>query len=210
MIVAFVQALTIDDLQHVYEKLHTAHESASPYWLNLGLALGLSHFILTNIDTGKYRGDNVSCLREMLVKLLSTQVVTWSLLSDALKKPTVDLINLADSITGLCSFYFLAFVLFIHVSIMKYNFSDAFLHAVNQSTTPILLDRLNLTPADLGDVTDVTRRCSNQAGVAHALRVWRRVNPSRATFRALVEIAIALRRGDTATDICRFIVENTS
>ncbi|XP_064395807.1 uncharacterized protein LOC135342889 isoform X3 [Halichondria panicea] len=174
------KALTIDDLQHVYEKLHTAHESASPYWLNLGLALGLSHFILTNIDTGKYRGDNVSCLREMLVKLLSTQVVTWSLLSDALKKPTVDLINLADSIT------------------------------VNQSTTPILLDRLNLTPADLGDVTDVTRRCSNQAGVAHALRVWRRVNPSRATFRALVEIAIALRRGDTATDICRFIVENTS
>ncbi len=117
MIVAFVQVLTIDDLQHVYETLHTAHASASPHWLNLGLALGLSHFILTNIDTGKYRGDNVSCLREMLVKLLSTQVVTWSLLSDALKKPTVDLINLADSITGLCSFYLLAFVLLI--SIMK-------------------------------------------------------------------------------------------
>ncbi len=73
-------------------------------------------------------------------------------------------------------------------------------------TTPNLLDRLNLTPADLGDVTDVTRRYGNQAGVAHALRVWRRVNPSRATFRALVEIAIGLRRGDTATDICRFIV----
>ncbi len=75
-------------------------QSASPHWLNLGLALGLSHPVLTNIDTGKHRGDNVSCLREMLVKLLSTQDVTWSLLSDALKKPTVDLINLADSITG--------------------------------------------------------------------------------------------------------------
>ncbi len=99
LIVAFVQALTINDLQHVYEKLHTAHASASPLWLNLGLALGLSHFILTNIDS-KHRGDNVSCLREMLVKLLSTQHVTWSLLSDALKKSTVDLINLADSITG--------------------------------------------------------------------------------------------------------------
>ncbi|XP_064395980.1 uncharacterized protein LOC135343006 isoform X3 [Halichondria panicea] len=174
------KVLTIDDLQHVYETLHTAHASASPHWLNLGLALGLSHFILTNIDTGKYRGDNVSCLREMLVKLLSTQVVTWSLLSDALKKPTVDLINLADSIT------------------------------VNQSTTPNLLDRLNLTPADRDGVTDVTRCYGNQAGVAHALRAWQNVNPSRATFRALVEIAIGLRRGDTATDICRFIVENTS
>ncbi len=100
MIVAFVQALTIDDLQDVLEKLHTAHASASPDWFNLGLALGLSHPVLTNIDTGKHRGDNVSCLREMLAKLLSTQHVTWSLLLDALKKPTVELINLADSITG--------------------------------------------------------------------------------------------------------------
>ena len=99
LIAVFVQALTIDDLQHVYEKLHTAHASASPHWFNLGLALGLSHFILTNIDS-KHRGDNVSCLREMLAELLSTQDVTWSLLSGALKKPSVKLINLADSITG--------------------------------------------------------------------------------------------------------------
>ena len=99
LIVAFVQALTIDDLQHVYEKLHTAHESASPHWFNLGLALGLTYFVLTNINS-KHRGDNVSCLREMLAELLSTQDVTWSLLSGALKKPSVNLINLADSITG--------------------------------------------------------------------------------------------------------------
>ncbi len=84
-----------------------------------------------------------------------------------------------------------------------------FLHAVNQSTTPNLLDHLHLTPADRGDVTDFTRRFGNQAGVAHALRVWQRVNPSRATFRALVEIVIGLRRGDTATDICTFIVVNS-
>ena len=81
-----------------------------------------------------------------------------------------------------------------------------FVHAVNQSN---LLDGLNLTPADRDGVTDVTRHYGNQAGVAHALRAWQRVNPSRATFRALVEIAIGLRRGDTATDICRFIVDNT-
>ncbi|XP_064394889.1 uncharacterized protein LOC135342162 isoform X2 [Halichondria panicea] len=170
------KALTIDDLQHVYEKLHTAHESASPQWFNLGLALGLHHSVLAIIKIQNHN-ECVSCLRDMLVKVLSTQHVTWSLLSGALKKPTVDLINLADSITA---------------------------------TTPNLLDRLNLTPADLGDVTDVTRRYGNQAGVAHALGAWRSVNPSRATFRALVEIAIGLKSGDTATDICRFIVENTS
>ena len=76
---------------------------------------------------------------------------------------------------------------------------------LHSATTPNLLNRLNLTPADLGDVTDVARRYGNQAGVAHALRAWQRVNPSRATFRALVEIAIELRIG-TAVDICRFIV----
>ncbi len=32
-----------------------------------------------------------------------------------------------------------------------------FFYAVNQSTTPNLLNQLNLTPADLSDVTDVVR-----------------------------------------------------
>ena len=108
LIVVFVQALNINDLQHVYEKLH---ESASPHWFNLGLALGITHPVLTNINI-KYREDNWLCFREMLAELLSTQHVTWSLLSDALKKPTVDLINLADSITGnsLCIFFYSPFL----------------------------------------------------------------------------------------------------
>ncbi len=95
LIVAFVQALTINDLQHVYKNLR----DASPHWFNLGLALDLTYPDLTNIKS-MHHGDNVSCLREMLAKLLCTQHVTWSLLSDALKAPTVELINLADSITG--------------------------------------------------------------------------------------------------------------
>ncbi len=98
LIGTFVQALTINDLQHVYEKLH---ENASPHWFNLGLALGLTYPVLTNIDS-KHRGNNVICLRGMLAELLTTQHATWSLLSDALKNPTVKLTNLADSITGLC------------------------------------------------------------------------------------------------------------
>ncbi|XP_064407503.1 leucine-rich repeat serine/threonine-protein kinase 2-like [Halichondria panicea] len=41
------KALNINDLHHVYEKLH---ESASPHWFNLGLALGLTYPVLTNIS----------------------------------------------------------------------------------------------------------------------------------------------------------------
>ncbi len=74
--------LTIFDL---CEKL----ESASPKWFDLGLALGLSHPDLTNIK--EHNGDNQKCLREMLAKLLVTQRVTWSLLSDGLKTKTVGL-----------------------------------------------------------------------------------------------------------------------
>ena len=110
------------------------------------------------------------------------------------------------TIFSVCAFICLC----VNFSVYNVNcrFSNAFfLHSVNQSTTPNLLDHLHLTPADRDDVTDVTRR---HAGVAHALSVWKKVNPSRVTFRALVEIAIGLRIGDTATDICTFIVENTS
>ncbi len=105
LLLLFLQVLTIDDLQHVYEKLHTAHASASPYWFNLGLALGITYPVLININS-EHRGNDVICLREMLAKLLCTQHVTWSLLSDALKKPTVYLSDLADSITGITSSVF--------------------------------------------------------------------------------------------------------
>ena len=132
----FAQALTIYDIEDVYKKLHTA----SPRWFDLGLALGLSHFILTNIDSER-RGDNVLCFREMLAELLSTQYVTWSLLSDALKNPTVNLINLADSITGnyfqcLCIWPRVCFsgIRTLNV-ILGMSFFFAFSHNSDQSVT---------------------------------------------------------------------------
>ncbi len=74
--------------------------------------------------------------------------------------------------------------------------------------TPGLLGRLQLTTSEKNDATRKRNLEGNQTGVAYALNVWQRVNPSRSTFRALVEIAIGLRRGDTtATDICMFVVE---
>ncbi len=88
--------------------------------------------------------------------------------------------------------------------------SEIYCVAKHIEMTPGLLERLELNTAEKSDATQKRNNEGNQAGVAHALSVWQSVNPYRATFRALVEIAIGLRRGDTATDICRFIVKNTS
>ena len=73
-----------------------------------------------------------------------------------------------------------------------------------------LLGRLNLTTAEHSDVNRTADREGVQAGVAHALRLWRRLNPSRATFRALLFILLSLRRGDTSAQVCEYIVQTYS
>ena len=70
-----------------------------------------------------------------------------------------------------------------------------------------LLEKLNLKPAERADVNKTADRDGIQAGVAHALRLWHRVDPSRATFRNLVEILVTLRRMDIAAQVCKYIVE---
>ena len=71
------------------------------------------------------------------------------------------------------------------------------------------LERLNLTLAKQADVRRTVDREGTQAGVAHALRLWQGLNPSRATFRALVDILVSLKRGESARLICNFIVTNS-
>ena len=70
-----------------------------------------------------------------------------------------------------------------------------------------LPERLHLTPAECADVKDTAHREGTQCGVAHALKLWRRVDPSKATYRALLDILASLRRGDIAVSICKYIVE---
>ena len=70
-----------------------------------------------------------------------------------------------------------------------------------------LPERLDLTPAECADVKERAHREGTQSGVAHALKLWRRVDPSKATYRALLDILISLRRGDIAVNIRKYIVE---
>ena len=69
-----------------------------------------------------------------------------------------------------------------------------------------LPERLHLTRAEYADVKDTVHREGTQSGVAHALKLWRRVDPSKATFRALLDIVISLRRGDISADIHKYII----
>ena len=66
-----------------------------------------------------------------------------------------------------------------------------------------LLTKLSLSPAEATIVNRTAGKQGNQAGIAHALRLWRNANPSKATYRTLLEIAESLRR-DTTSQICKY------
>ena len=84
---------------------------------------------------------------------------------------------------------------------------DIFALAGNFDTTSGLLEKLQLIPAERGDVNRKVDRDGTQAGVAMALQFWQRRNPSTATYRLLLKIVESLRRGDTAAHIRDFITE---
>ena len=66
-----------------------------------------------------------------------------------------------------------------------------------------LLTKLSLTSAEATMVNRTADKKGTQAGIAHALRLWRNANPSKATYRTLLEIAESLRR-DTTSQICKY------
>ena len=77
--------ITLSDHQEVYERLFGVRVQ----WRNLGGALGLDQDTLSAIDT-KHRGDVQVCLREMLAKRLqSGGPLSWRVLCDCLRSPTV-------------------------------------------------------------------------------------------------------------------------
>ena len=70
------------------------------------------------------------------------------------------------------------------------------------------LDMLGLLPAQQTDVKDTVVRHSTEQAMIKALKLWRQPNPYNATFKALIEILLDLRRGDVAINVCQYITEN--
>ena len=67
------------------------------------------------------------------------------------------------------------------------------------------LDRLGLNPAQQTDIHDLAAQRGIQIAMAQALKLWRQPKPWLATYGALVEILLDLRRGDVADRVCQYI-----
>ena len=67
------------------------------------------------------------------------------------------------------------------------------------------LDRLKLNSAQQTDIHDLAAQRGVQIAMAQALKLWRQPKPWLATYRALVEILLDLRRGDVADRVCQYI-----
>ena len=68
------------------------------------------------------------------------------------------------------------------------------------------LDGLGLIPSDQADVKDIVHNQHSSAlAMAEALRRWHQPNPFSATFQALLEILLELRKGDVALKVCQYI-----
>ena len=68
-----------------------------------------------------------------------------------------------------------------------------------------LSEQLGLTPADLQNAKNASLQFDVQTGVKKALSLWRRADPSAATYRALVEIVLRMGKNGVliATEVCK-------
>ena len=82
---------------------------------------------------------------------------------------------------------------------------DMILLAPSFRDVETLSEQLGLTPADKQNAKNASLQFDVQTGVKKALSLWRRADPSAATYRALVEIV--LRMGENgvsiATEVCK-------
>ena len=79
--------------------------------------------------------------------------------------------------------------------------------AVHFNNVETLSVQLRLTPADRQEAKDMAFRFDIRTGVDKALRLWRKVNPGAATYRALVEIVLGMGVNGTAIaeEVCKFL-----
>ena len=79
--------------------------------------------------------------------------------------------------------------------------------AVHFGHVETYLDRLGLLPAQQADVKDMVYTRNTELAMAEALKLWCQPDPYAATFQALLEILLDLRRGDVAVRVCQHITE---
>ena len=67
------------------------------------------------------------------------------------------------------------------------------------------LYKLGLNEGQQTDIKDLAYRRNTKTAMVEALKLWLQPNPFAATFRALLEILLELKRGDVAVKVCQCI-----
>ncbi|XP_064392120.1 uncharacterized protein LOC135339784 [Halichondria panicea] len=68
----------------------------------------------------------------------------------------------------------------------------------------LYVDAMKLTP---GEQSDVQLKKSNHLAMIECLKIWRGKQRSQATFRALLEMLVKLRKGEIADLVCQYLKE---
>ncbi len=97
----------------------------------------------------------------------------------------------------------------------RYNLTDEQLNReIVDSDTPVMalnFDDVEMYSTAMGlaiaEQVDVKESHGNQAAMLKCLQVWKERDPFQATYRALLDIALSLGKGDTADKICRQLTQ---
>ncbi len=97
----------------------------------------------------------------------------------------------------------------------RYNLTDEQLNReIVDSDTPVMalnFDDVEMYSTAMGlaiaKQADVKESRGNQAAMMKCLKIWKGHNPSRATYRALLGIALRLGKGNTADQVCQQLTQ---
>ena len=86
--------------------------------------------------------------------------------------------------------------------------NDAIILAKYFDGVECYLYSFQLTPAEQADVRNLGFKKGTQIAINHCLCLWRRLNPSTATVRRLLEILLSLGKEDIASKVCDHYYSN--
>ncbi len=68
--------------------------------------------------------------------------------------------------------------------------------------TKLYVDVMELTP---GEQNDVMKEANTHLAMIECLKIWKKKNFSRATFRALLEMLVQLNKETIAAQVCQYL-----
>ncbi len=76
--------------------------------------------------------------------------------------------------------------------------------ALNYDNVELYVDAMELTPGEQSDVR-LKKIESNHLAMIECLKIWKSKKPSQATFRALLEMLVKMKKWEIAAQVCQYI-----